>query len=105
MFLENHCSHRRAYKVEADFADPIWCADCNWNLDIDDFSISDELREEFDQWVEQYQKKIRLQKKCSSPNLLQFVSEHNEIGRRLAERLEQELGGNVSVTFVPISHI
>lgn len=38
------CKELKKLKVEADFsAEPLWCAKCYTNLDIEDFSLSDSL--------------------------------------------------------------
>ena len=67
--------------------------------------ISEELKTEFVQWIVEYQKEIPLLKEQSSEYLQEFISKHNDNGRRLTERLIKELGGNISITFVPISQI
>jgi hypothetical protein len=105
MFFKKRCNHQRSYKVEADFADPIWCAECNWNIDIDDLPISEELKKDFVKWEVEYQKEMSLLKEQESEHFQEFVSKHNDEGRRLAERLIRELGENISITFVPISEL
>jgi hypothetical protein len=54
--FRNKCKHPN-YKIEADFsADPIWCNVCGENLDIDDFQISEELKDELFDWIKGYKK-------------------------------------------------
>lgn len=83
---KGNCKHS-SLKMEADFsADPLWCSECGYNLDIDDFSISDELKKELINWVLAY-KQVSME-------------EHNKIGGLLAERVKEELGKDFHVTFI-----
>ncbi|SFB22953.1 hypothetical protein SAMN04488072_110123 [Lentibacillus halodurans] len=46
IFSKRKCS-LDTYKMEADYGvDPLWCSKCGYNLDIDDFPLSDELKSE-----------------------------------------------------------
>ena len=43
-----NCEFTNSFKLEADFvADPIWCNVCGWNLDMDDFPLTDNLKDDF----------------------------------------------------------
>jgi hypothetical protein len=81
------CNHP-TLKIEADFsADPIWCNVCGENLDIDDFTLSDELKDELFNWIRDY-KKI--------PKNL-----HNKVGKELTEKVKAEIGKDYpSITFI-----
>ena len=42
-----NCEFTNVFKIEVDFdADPIWCSVCGWNLDLDDFPLSDDLKDD-----------------------------------------------------------
>ncbi|MDM5215184.1 hypothetical protein QUF94_28175 [Peribacillus sp. NJ4] len=74
-------------KVEADFsADPIWCNVCGFNLDIDDFPLSEELKEELFNWVQNY-KEIP-------------IDEHNKIGIDLTAKVKGEIGRDYPIIFI-----
>jgi len=87
------------YRVEADFADPIWCANCNWNFDIDDLPLTEELDRELTSWVLDYQNSVDLFKAPSLPEDKKI--KHNEIGELLAKKVQIELG--VPVIFNPLT--
>ncbi|MGG5253604.1 hypothetical protein ACQYAD_08915 [Neobacillus sp. SM06] len=75
-------------KIEADYvADPIWCNECGYNLDIEDFPLSGKLKEEFSNWLEKYD--------------LIPAEEHNKIGRYLLEKTKRELGSEDKIIFKP----
>jgi hypothetical protein len=72
------CNHS-TLKIEADFsADPIWCNECGDNLDIDDFILSEGLKEELFNWVRDYKK-----------NQMDL---HNKVGKQLTEKVKAEIG-------------
>jgi hypothetical protein len=81
------CNHP-TLKIEADFsADPIWCNVCGDNLDIDDFTLSEGLKEELFNWIRDY-KKI--------PMDLQ-----NKVGKELTEKVKAEIGKDYPIiTFI-----
>lgn len=79
------CGHSK-FKLEADFGgDPIWCNTCSENLDIDDFPISEELKDELFDWMIQY-KKIPM-------------DQHNLKGTVLLSKLKGELGAEYPIVF------
>jgi hypothetical protein len=83
-----NCEFTNSFKLEADFvADPIWCNVCGWNLDIDDFPLTDNLKNDLYQWTEQY-KKIP-------------INEHIAIGQNLTEKVKEELGSEYRIIFIP----
>lgn len=45
-----NCEFTNSFKLEAD---PIWCNVCGWNLNIDDFPLTDNLKNDLYQWTEQ----------------------------------------------------
>ncbi|WP_352231216.1 hypothetical protein [Peribacillus sp. SI8-4] len=83
--LKGKCEHP-SLKVEADFsADPIWCNVCGFNLDMDDFPLSEELKEELFNWVQNY-KEIP-------------IDEHNKMGTDLTAKVKEELGRDYPIIF------
>ena len=83
-----NCEFTNSFKIEADFAaDPIWCNICGWNLDIDEFPLTDNLKDELYQWTKQY-KKIP-------------INEHNVIGKNLTEKVKEELKSDYRIVFIP----
>jgi len=83
-----NCKFTNSFKLEADFAaDPIWCNICGWNLDIDEFPLTDNLKDELYQWTKQY-KKIP-------------INEHNAIGKNLTGKVKEELGSDYRIVFIP----
>jgi hypothetical protein len=87
--LENlcKCEFTNSLKIEADFGgDPIWCNQCGWNLDIEDFPLTDDLKVELDQWNSLY-------KKIS-------INEHNSIGEHLTEKVKEELGNEYTIVLI-----
>jgi hypothetical protein len=88
--LENlcKCEFTNSFKIEADFvADPIWCNQCGWNLDIEDFPLTESLKAELNQWTGLYKKSS--------------INEHNSIGEQLTEKVKGELGTGYSILFIP----
>jgi hypothetical protein len=84
--LKGKCKHP-SLKIEADFsADPIWCNLCSYNLDIDDFPLSEALKEELFNWVRNY-KEIPM-------------DEHNKIGIALTEKVKGEMGRDYPIAFI-----
>jgi hypothetical protein len=81
------CNHP-TMKIEADFsADPIWCNVCGDNLDIDDFTLSDELKEELFNWIHDY-KQIPMDL-------------HNKVGKELTDKVKAEIGkDHPIITFI-----
>ncbi|MBT2722622.1 hypothetical protein [Bacillus sp. ISL-46] len=96
-----NCKHT-SYKFEADFvADPIWCNDCGENLDIEEFPLTDELREQLMDWVSEYGKWIDLETDLLEENGLQLVENHNEKGLQLLQEMKKQLGEQYPIVFVP----
>ena len=62
------------------------CNVCGWNLDMDDFPLTDNLKDDLYQWTEQY-KKIP-------------INGHNTIGLNLTEKVKEELGSNYRIVFI-----
>lgn len=90
--MENLCNciyPSFSLKIEADYGgDPIWCNKCGFNLDMEDLPLSQEIKNEFYEWMEKYGS-------ISS-------EEHNKIGRALLEKTKKELGPKYEIIFKPM---
>jgi len=96
------CKFTNSFKLEADFsADPIWCNVCGWNLDIEDFPLSDNLQKELWEWVLEYGKWIDLEKDSLKENGFKLEDDHNEKGLQLFKEVKIQLGENFPIVFVP----
>lgn len=99
--LRRKCKHT-AYKLEADFSfDPIWCNDCGWNLDVEDFPLSDQRQEELSQWIVEYGEWIDFETDSLKENGLTLEKQHNEKGMKLFNEVKKELGEEYTIIFVP----
>jgi hypothetical protein len=97
MFFRNKCNHTK-YKLEADFTDPVWCANCGWNFDIEDLDISSELKNELTHWIMKY---IKIKNPHDTQIEKDLLLHFNNWGEKLQIKLELELGK--PVLFVQIS--
>ncbi|MFP3125632.1 hypothetical protein OH784_23390 [Ectobacillus funiculus] len=89
------------YKLEADFsADPIWCAECSYNFDLDDFPVSEGLKKELIRWAVAFQEVVDL---YGSAPRQDAVKAHNDWGRLLTAQVKSELGDGYKVIFHPYS--
>ncbi|MBM7603713.1 transcription elongation factor Elf1 [Metabacillus crassostreae] len=90
------------FKVEADIgADPIWCNQCGYNLDIEDFKISKNLEEKLMDWISQYGKWIDWSTDTLMPNATEMEAIHNANGEKLTQELATELSIEGEVVFSP----
>jgi hypothetical protein len=94
-----NCKHKNL-KLEADFTDPIWCVDCHWNFEVDDFPISEVLVEEINEWAVKY---VEIYDMVDSrkQDAAAIKREHNNMGRTMTERLQKELDDR-TIIFSPI---
>ncbi|QGU00013.1 hypothetical protein SYNTR_1419 [Candidatus Syntrophocurvum alkaliphilum] len=98
------CEQKETYnlKVEADVgADPIWCKHCGCNLDIEDFSISLDLKSKLWKWVERYGEWIDWDNDEIAHNGIKLEEEHNKQGLLLTKQVQKELEGHYEVSFSP----
>lgn len=101
-----NCEQQACYvvKVEADVgADPLWCQRCGYNLDIDQFTLSMELKKELMKWAQKYGEWIDWNADKFVENRVKREEEHNTQGEILTERVKVELGGAYRVVFLPSS--
>lgn len=90
------------FKVEADImADPIWCNNCGYNLDIKNFKISKNLEEKLIHWIGQYGKWIDWSTDSLVPNAAEMEAIHNANGTELTQELAIELSLEGKVVFSP----
>ncbi|MEC1375629.1 hypothetical protein P9D39_15110 [Heyndrickxia oleronia] len=96
------CNFTSSFKLEADFsADPIWCNICGWNLDIEEFPLSDNLMKELMEWVLVYGNWIDLETDSLKENGLKLQENYNEKGLQLWKKVKKELGDKGQIIFVP----
>jgi len=96
------CKFTNSFKLEADFsADPIWCNVCGWNLDIEEFPISDKIQEELFEWVNEYSKWIDLETDSLKENGLKLQENHNKKGLQLFQEVRKQLEQQYQIIFVP----
>lgn len=88
--------------LEGDFdADPIWCATCGCNLDIELVPISNELKEELIQWELSYGEWIDEETDDFVQNGRELERKHNKIGEELAVKVNNDLKDIYTLTFIP----
>ncbi|MBN3555848.1 hypothetical protein JYA63_16340 [Fictibacillus nanhaiensis] len=96
------CCSKNEMKLEADVdTDPIWCNQCNCNLELDNMPLSLELKEEVQNWAMQYGKWIDWHNDRLCENGLELEAEHNQFGQTLSDKLQRELGDAYKVHFSP----
>lgn len=100
------CEQKETYnlKVEGDVgADPIWCNQCGCNLDFEEVSLSEDLKEELMGWALMYGEWIDWSKDTLRPNGIEMEDKYNKVGQQLTEKVKQELGVKYIVKFSPSS--
>jgi hypothetical protein len=92
--------------IESDFmADPVWCSNCKYNLDLYDIPVSEELKEELDEWAVDFQKVLSFNEDGIENVDEEFNIEYTRRGIALTEKVKKELGDRFSITFKPYSKI
>ncbi|SDD34863.1 hypothetical protein SAMN05421663_109125 [Terribacillus halophilus] len=86
--------------MEADFADPIWCARCKENLDLDELPVTDTLKQHIEKWAEGYGKWIDWEQDKLELDAVKKEDVFNREGRLLYASLQQELP-DFTVIFKP----
>ncbi|UOQ48763.1 hypothetical protein MUN88_00965 [Gracilibacillus caseinilyticus] len=99
------CSHD-SYKMEADHsADPLWCSMCGFNLEINDFPLSQRLKTDLMEWIVEYGDILEQSdwgEKITDDTAI-LIKSHNEKGIRLHQKLKEELGDGYKVSYVHTS--
>lgn len=95
------CSKNLRIKAET-CADPVWCAICGANLELDELPLSKGLINELWNWNLQYHRWLEEHNYDYSTLDLEFVIQHNDWGLKLTERVQVEIGSEFQVSFCPI---
>ena len=96
------CSYKKTTHIlfEADFADPIWCADCNMNLDLDYFPVSAALKQRIESWTEGYGRWLDWEHDNLKPDAETIEENFNNEGKLLSVAIQQELH-DLTITYRP----
>lgn len=94
--MECSCNKTKHILFEADFADPIWCADCN----MDDFPVSAALRLRVERWTEDYGKWLDWERDKLKPDAETIEENFNNEGKLLSVAIQQELH-DLTITYRP----
>lgn len=96
------CNKVVSLKVEADMgADPLWCAICNYNLDIEDIELPAQLTEDLFTWVNDFASWVDWELDTLIEGQEQVEEAHNQRGLQLTEDVKKVLKGQYEVTFSP----
>lgn len=96
------CQKIKQLRVEADIgADALWCDRCRYNLDIEQFSLTDALKKELAAWIDDYGTWIDWKNNGIVPNGVLLEQQHNDRGVRLTEKVIIALAGQYQVVFSP----
>nr|WP_318540399.1 hypothetical protein [Terribacillus saccharophilus] len=98
--MECSCKKTTHILFEADFADPIWCADCTMNLDLDYFSVSAALKQRIESWKEGYGKWLDWEHDNLKPDAETIEENFNNEGKLLSVAIQQELH-DLTITYRP----
>ncbi len=86
--------------IEAEIcADPVWCGHCQANLDLYDFPVSEEIKNELTIWNSDFDKHLTANKYSGVTK--SFAEQLNEKGQQLARRLNEELPYTYKVEYRP----
>lgn len=86
------CNELTAIHVAADYgADPLWCAVCHLNLDIEDFELSDSLSTDLMRWTNRFGEWLDLETDQLLDGGEALLELHNSEGQFLTKRLSSEL--------------
>lgn len=100
--MERICGCKKiiTLKVEADMgADPLWCAVCNYNLDIEDIELPNDLKAELFLWVNDFASWIDWETDALIEGQEAVEMTHNQRGLQLTEIVKEELKGKYEVLF------
>lgn len=96
------CQKIKQLKVEADIsADPLWCARCYSNLNLEDFKIPNGLKQELQRWIYDYGTWIDWENDGIVPGGVLLEEQHNVRGIALTEKVKQVLEGQYEIVFSP----
>lgn len=87
--------------LEGEFgADPLWCAICQYNMELDDLPIDEGLKEELLYWANAYGQWVDLEESQFVEGGKELEQAHNAHGRELADQVAASLGQGYTVQFV-----
>ena len=98
--MECSCKKTKHILFEADFADPIWCADCNMNLELDDLPVSEALKRRVERWTEGYGKWLDWKRDKLKLDAVKTEENFNNEGKLLSVAIQQELH-DFTITYRP----
>lgn len=99
------CENLKRITIEADVgADPTWCATCRYNIELNEFTISDQLKRDFYEWVSRFGEWIDWETDALAKGWEIKVEQHNREGDLLSERLQVALGEAYEIEFTPITY-
>ena len=81
-------------------ADPVWCAVCQYNIELDELPVDDALLDELLAWGNAYGQWVDLEVNDFVEGGEDMEAAHNKQGALLAKKLQMALQG-VQVTFTP----
>lgn len=81
-------------------ADPVWCAICEYNIELDELPIDSQLMDELLDWGNAYGQWIDLEHNEFVEDGEALETAHNNAGATLAKKLQMALQG-VKVDFHP----
>lgn len=88
--------------IEGDFgADPLWCGQCHANLELEELPLSASLQTELTTWMCDFGEWIDIENDSFLAGLEHLAQEHDKRGAQLAQKVADELGSEVTVTFRP----
>jgi hypothetical protein len=103
--MECYCKIKtNILKIEADFVpDPIWCNECNCNIDMEDLPLSDQLKNDLYTWALAFGKWRDKDTEKLLKNAFQIINQYNNRGLELTEKVRKELSNKYTVLYVPSS--
>lgn len=94
------CERLTHIKVEADFyTDPLWCSICGYNLDIDEFPLTELIKEKLMLWVEKYEDVLGRNFHQSSFEYELNKRDYNQVGLELTEEIKKDIGHQYNISF------
>ena len=101
-----HCHNcNKSYEtiiIESDFgADPLWCGHCHANLELEELPLSTALQTELTAWMCDFGEWIDIENDAFLPGFEHLAEEHDKRGALLAQKVADELGARIIVTFRP----
>lgn len=96
------CKPLTTLKIEADIsADPIWCAVCYGNLELDQFALPAKLEKALYEWGYDYGAWIDWENDGIFAGGIALEEKHNARGEQLTEQVTAILGGQYDIVFSP----